>query len=466
MLIDFFILMKSELVVTAIIFLLLFIKIGKGMINETLLPLIQVSLLANFLSGFFFNKEGVLFEGMYSTTPLIVFQKNILSLGVYLISLLCTDWLKKSPHMPEFFMLMLSALLGMFFMISSGNLLMFYLSLELSTIPIAAMANFDLVKKTSSEAAMKMILSSAFSSGILLFGISLIYGATGTISFTELPQQIDGSSLQILAFVFLFTGFAFKLSIVPFHLWTADVYEGSPIAVTSFLSVISKGAVAFIFISALYKVFQPLQDIWYNMLVLLAIATMVIGNLFAIRQQNIKRFLAFSSIAQVGFILVGMSANNNAGLISVVYFVLIYTFSNLAAFGVASAIAEQTGKEKIDDYKGLYKTNPFLSWVLALALFSLAGIPPTAGFFGKLFLITAGASAGVYWFITIAALNMIVSLYYYLRVVRAVFMDKNEQPIEKIKINPPVKLGLLICGAAIVLVGMLSWIYDYISKLY
>ena len=405
--------MKSELVVTAIIFLLLFIKIGKDMKNERILPLIQSLLLVNFLFGFFFNKQGVLFEGMYSTTSLIIFQKNILSLGVYLISLLCTDWLKKSPHLPEFFMLMLSALLGMFFMISSGNLLMFFLSLELATIPVAAMANFDLEKKTASEAAMKMILSSAFSSGILLFGISLVYGATGTISFTGLPQQLDGSPLQILAFVFLFTAFAFKLSIVPFHLWTADVYEGSPIAVTSFLSVISKGSIAFIFISALYKVFQPLHDVWYNMLVILAIATMVIGNLFAMRQPNIKRFLAFSSIAQVGFILVGISSNDNAGLTSVVYFVLIYTFSNLAAFGVASVIAEQTGKETIDDYKGLYKTNPFLSWVLALALFSLAGIPPTAGFFGKLFLLTAGASKGSYSFITIAALNMIVSLYYY-----------------------------------------------------
>ena len=465
MLKDFLILMKPELVVTAIIFLLLFIKIGKGMKNETLLPLIQSLLLVNFLLGFVFNKEGVLFEGAYNSTTLIVFQKNILSLGVYLISLLCTGWLKKSLHLPEFIILMLSALLGMFFMISSGNLLMFYLSLELATIPVAAMANFDLEKRTSSEAAMKMILSSAFSSGILLFGISLMYGATGTISFTELPQQLNGSPLQTLAFVFLFAAFAFKLSIVPFHLWTADVYEGSPIAVTSFLSVISKGSIAFIFISALYKVFLPLHEVWYNMLVILAIATMVTGNLFAIRQQNIKRFLAFSSIAQVGFILVGISSNDNAGLTSVVYFVLIYTFSNLAAFGVASVIAEQTGKEQINDYKGLYKTNPFLSWVLALALFSLAGIPPTAGFFGKLFLITAGASKGTYWFITIAALNMIVSLYYYLKIVRAMFMDKNEQPIEKIKLNPAAKLGLIICGAGIVLAGILSWVYDYISQL-
>ena len=462
---EFLILMKPELVITFIIFLLLFIKIGKGIQHSSLLPLIQVLLLANFIVGFFFNKEGNLFGNMFHTSSLIALQKNILNLGVYLISLLCADWLKKTPHLPEFFMLMLSALLGMFFMISSGNLLMFYLALELSSIPVAAMANFDLDKKRSSEGAMKMILSSAFSSGILLFGISLIYGSTGTISFSELPSQLDGSPLQILAFVFLFAAFAFKLSIVPFHLWTADVYEGSPIAATSFLSVISKGSIAFVFISALYNVFQPLHETWYITLVILAIATMVIGNLFALRQQNIKRFLAFSSIAQVGFILVGISSNDKAGLTSVVYFILIYVFSNLAAFGVAAVIAEKTGKENIDDYKGLYKTNPFLSWILTLALFSLAGIPPTAGFFGKLFLLSSGASKGSYLFITIAALNMIVSLYYYLRVVRAIFMDKNEQPIEKINTNPATKFALIICAAGIVLVGLLSWIYDYISSL-
>jgi NADH-quinone oxidoreductase subunit N len=192
---------------------------------------------------------------------------------------------------------------------------------------------------------------------------------------------------------------------------------------------------------------------------------MIVGNLFALRQQNIKRFLAFSSIAQVGFILVGMTSNSPAGISSVVYFILIYTFSNLAAFGVASAIADQTGKEKINDYKGLYQTNPFLTWVLALALFSLAGIPPTAGFFGKLFLITAGASKGNYIFITIAALNMIVSLFYYLKVVRAVFMDKNDQPIQKINTERSTKLALVICAGGIVLVGLLSWIYDYIQGL-
>ncbi|MEO6404156.1 MAG: NADH-quinone oxidoreductase subunit N [Ferruginibacter sp.] len=462
---DFFTLMKPELMITGIIFLLLFIKIGKGLSNENMLMIIQVLLLLNFIAGFFFNAEGILFNGMYHASKMVTLQKNILSLGVYIISLLFSGWFKRSEHMPEFFVLMLSALMGMFFLVSSGNLLMFFLALELATIPVAAMANFDLEKRRSSEAAMKMILTGAFSSGILLFGISFIYGATGTISFTELPQHLDGSPLQVLALVFLFSAFAFKLSIVPFHLWTADVYEGSPMAATAFLSVISKGAVAFIFMATLYKVFQPMHEIWYSLVMILSIATMVVGNLFALRQQNIKRFLAFSSIAQVGFILVGISSNSIHGTTSVVYFIFIYLFSNLAAFGVAGAIASQTGKEKIDDYKGLYQTNPFLCWVLALALFSLAGIPPTAGFFGKLFLLTAGASKGSYLFIIIAALNMIISLFYYLRVVRAMFMEKNEQPIEKIRIDFSARLGLIICATGIVLVGLMSWIYDYIQNM-
>jgi NADH-quinone oxidoreductase subunit N len=349
--IEFITIMKSELVITVIIFLLLFIKLGKGIKNDTLLIIIQFLLLLNLIGGFFMNDEASLFDDMYQTTPMIAFQKSILSLGVYLISLLFTDWFKKTEHLTEFFILMLSALLGMFLLLSSGNFLMFYLSLELATIPVAALANFDLQKKLSSEAAMKMILSSAFSSGILLFGISIVYGVTGTISFAQLPAFLNGSTIQILALVFLFSAFAFKLSIVPFHLWTADVYEGSPFAVTSFLSVISKGAIAFVFITTLYKVLQPLHEVWYNMVMVLSILTMIIGNLFALRQKNIKRFLAFSSIAQVGFILVGISSNAiTSGIPSVVYFILIYTFSNLAAFGVAAIIAAHSGKENIDDY--------------------------------------------------------------------------------------------------------------------
>ena len=462
---DYLILLKPEWLVSGIIFLLLFIRIGKGTSNELVLAITQCLLLLTLIFGFFYNKDGELFGSMLSFSLRTAIQKNILTAGTYLIILGCSDWLKKSAHLPEFLILMMSALLGMFLMISSGNFLIFFLSLELSTIPVAAIANFDLEKRISSEAAMKMILSSAFSSGIMLFGISLLYGAAGTLVFAELPAKLSVNPLTTLSFIFLFTAFAFKLSLVPFHLWTADVYEGSPIAATAFLSVMSKGSVAFVMVNILYHAFRPLQSLWYPMLVILAIAMMVVGNLFAIRQKNIKRFLAFSSIAQVGFILVGMSAANDAGQTSVIYFILVYLFSNLGAFCVAALISAKTGKETITDYRGLYQTNPGLSWIMALALFSLAGIPPTAGFFGKLFLITSGASAGHFWFVLVAALNMIISLYYYLAIVKSMFMDKSENPLEKIKIGRGENFALIICTMGILLTGLFSWIYEYLNEL-
>jgi NADH-quinone oxidoreductase subunit N len=275
---------------------------------------------------------------------------------------------------------------------------------------------------------------------------------------------LDGSALQVMAFVFLVTAFAFKLSIVPFHLWTADVYEGSPAAVTAFLSVVSKGVIAFAFLTFLYKVFQPFNSIWYHILMLLSILTIVAGNLFALRQQNMKRFLAFSSIAQVGFIVVAMMGKSVESITAITYFVLIYVFSNLAAFGVMEIVAQHTGNENRNALKGLYKSNPLLSWVLALAMFSLAGIPPTAGFFGKLILITAGASTASYGFIIFVALNLVVSLYYYLLVVKNIFMDDAIEPLEKIPISGSAKLGLVVCAAGILLVGIFSWIYDYIAE--
>jgi NADH-quinone oxidoreductase subunit N len=402
---------------------------------------------------------------MFRTNELLTLEKNFLNLGTLIISLQSYHWLKNHKHVPEFYMLMLSTLLGMFFMISSSNLLMFYLGLELSTIPLAALCNFDLDKRRSSEAAFKMIISSAFSSGLLLFGISLLYGSTGTLSFTELTTHINGNSLQIFSFILLLAGFGFKISAVPFHLWTADVYEGSPVAVTSYLSVISKGAILFVMVSVFYNVFSSIANSWYNMIFLISVVTMIIGNLFALRQRNMKRFLAFSSIAQIGFILVGLSSQSVAGSSSVIYFILIYIFSNLGAFGVISLVSAITGKENMDDYKGFYKTNPLLSWVLAISLFSLAGVPPMAGFFGKFFLLFAGAGKGNYLLIVIAALNMVVSLYYYLKVIKTMFMDSNENPIEKIHSNWQPKIAMAICIGGILITGLASGAYNYIYSL-
>lgn len=465
MLNDFLILMKQELVVTVIIFILLTLKVGKDRSNETIIRLANILLFLNLVIGFLFNTEGMLFNDMFRTNPLVHAEKSILNIGLLIISMQSYSWLKDYKHVTEFYILILSTLLGMYFMISAGNLLMFYVGLELSTIPLAAAVNFDLKKRSSSEAAFKMIISSAFSSGLLLFGISLLYGATGTLTFTELTSNIAGSPLEIFAFVLIIAGFGFKISAVPFHLWTADVYEGAPVPVTSYLSVISKGAILFAFVPMLYTVFKPFEESWYNALFLLSILTIIIGNLFAIRQDNFKRFLAFSSIAQVGFILVGITGSSSIGASSVIFFVLIYVFSNLAAFGVISVVSAMTGKEGISDYKGFYKTNPMLSWVLTIALFSLAGVPPTAGFLGKFFLLLSGAEQGNYILITIAALNMIVSFYYYLRVVKAIFMDANENPIQRLSLPAMPRLALYVCVIGIFATGMVTYVFDYLNSL-
>ena len=313
---------------------------------------VNVLLLVNFVLGFLPLSDATLFNGMFHTNRLIVLEKNMLNLGTLIISLQAYDWLKNHRSVPEFYMLLLATLVGFFFMISAGNLLMFYLGLELSTIPLAALSSFELEKRQSSEAGMKFILSAAFSSALLLFGISLLYGATGTLDFGVLSGRLDGSAFQLFAFILILSGFAFKISAVPFHLWTADVYEGSPVAVTAYLSVISKGAVFFIFIQVLYTVFRPLGGNWYRILIVLSALSMIVGNLFALRQEKLKRLLAFSSIAQSGFILAGVIGSSRAGEASVVYFILIYIFSNLGAFGVVSLISAQTGREGIDDYKG------------------------------------------------------------------------------------------------------------------
>jgi NADH-quinone oxidoreductase subunit N len=392
-------------------------------------------------------------------------EKCILLVAVLLLILLNYDWLNQQEHLPEFLILLFSALLGMFLMISSGNLLMFYLSLELATIPVAAMANFDLKKRTSGEAAMKMILSSAFASGILLFGISLVYGTTGNLLLMEMPGLfVLSSPLTLLAFIFVFAGFAFKLSVVPFHLWTADVYEGAPVTVSAFLSVISKGAISFVFITFLYRVFAPLAGISFQLLTLLAAITILIGNLFAIRQKNLKRFLAFSSIAQVGFILLALLNPSSFSFGAIVFFVLVYVFSNLAAFGVVSILSQQSGKEGIEDLKGLYQNNKLISWALVLSLFSLAGIPPTAGFFGKWYLILAGAKGATVVYILFIALNLVISLYYYLRIVRAVFAT-TEAPLEAVTYSGYSKWALIICIAGILVLGLSGGVFEHFIQL-
>jgi NADH-quinone oxidoreductase subunit N len=464
--IDIFILLRQEIIPVLLIFFLLVYKLGKER-NAAILPAVMnVLLLINFLAGIlFYDWQGLTFSGMYHTDGFVVMQKSILNLAFWLIAMQATGWLKGHTHAAEMYLLLLTTLLGMFLMLSSGHMLIFYIGLEMATIPLAAAVNFDLQKKRSSEAAMKLIISSAFSSALLLLGISFLYGITGTLLFAEIPQVLHTTPVSILTFILIFSGFAFKISAVPFHLWTADVYEGAPIPVTAYLSVVSKAAVIFILGYMLYMVFRPLAVTWYTMMMVLSLATIITGNLFALRQNNLKRFLAFSSIAQVGFVMVGLTGSSQHAMASVVYFILAYVFSNLAAFGVVTLIGQQTGRETITEYRELYRNNKTLSWILAIAVFSLAGVPPAVGFFGKFFLLMSGASQGDYLFISIAALNMVVSFYYYLKIVRAVFMEKNETPADTIPVPFWEGLSLWICVAGMLVTGFLGIIFRYIFSM-
>ena len=467
---DSLLLMRHEFLLLALILLLLIAEIFIPQNKKHSIVHLAILLFGvHTLVGVFPLEESSLFGGMFKTTSLIHFFKNVLNIGVLILLLQSADWLQEKivgqNRSTEFFVLMFSSLLGMYFMISSGDFLMFYLGLELSTLPVAALAAYETASRKSSEAGIKLILSSALASGVSLFGISMLYATSGSIYFVDIAELITSTNLTILGMILFFTGLAFKISLVPFHFWTADVYEGAPISIASYLSVISKGAAVFILMILMFTVFKPLMHVWDNLIYVIAVATMFIGNLFALRQQNMKRFLAFSSIAQAGFILLGLMSGTQLGTATVVYFVLIYVFSNLAAFGVVQAISLQTAKENINDYEGLYRTNPKLSLVMMLALFSLAGIPPVAGFFGKFFLFTAAASEGYYFLVFLAVVNVTISLYYYLLVVRAMFLRKSDSPIPFFKNKIYMRLGLIITVIGILILGIYSPLYDYIYEL-
>ena len=406
------------------------------------------------------------FGGMYVYRPMLTVIKSILNVGTLLVFMQAHTWLEGDRtriRRGEFYFLTLSTLLGMYFMMSAGHFLLFFIGLETASIPMAALAAFDKYKRRSAEAGAKYILTAVFASALSLYGISMIYGTTGTLYFDDLAARIDGSPLQIMAFVFFVVGMAFKISLVPFHLWTADVYEGAPTSVTAYLSVISKGSAAFVLMTILLKVFPAIAVEWQWMLYALIVSSITVANLFAIRQKNLKRFLAFSSISQAGYLMLGVISADAQGMTALVYYVLVYMVSNLAAFGVISAVEQRTGKVMMEDYNGLYRTNPKLSVVMMLALFSLAGIPPFAGFFSKFFIFAAAAGQGYYGLVLIALLNTIISLYYYLLVVKAMFINSTDEPIAPFRSDNYTRISLMVCTAGIVLLGVLSVVYERIS---
>lgn len=350
-------------------------------------------------------------------------------------------------------------------MISAGHFIMFFIGLELASVPMTALVAFDKWRSTSAEAGAKYILVALFSSSLLLYGISMIYGATGTMYFNDLAGKLDGSMLNILGLVFFFTGMGFKISLVPFHLWTADVYEGSPTVITSYLSVISKGAAGFVLLTTLVKVFAPMISDWQEILFWIIIVSITIANLFALRQNNIKRFMAFSAISQAGYLVLGVIPGTAQGMTSLVFYLLVYLAANLGAFAVINAVEQNSGKICISEYNGLYKTNPKLSFLMTLCLFSLAGIPPFAGFFSKFFVFMAAFHSGFHLLVFIALVNTIISLYYYLIIVKAMYINPNDNPIETFRSDNYTRVALLLCTAGVLLLGIASCVYGTIDSL-
>ena len=414
------------------------------------------------------------FGGIYVTSQIVNVMKVILTVGTVIVLIMSQEWLKTARRNEgEYYMLILSTLLGMYMMMSSGSFLMFFLGLEMASVPMACLVAFDKKKRDSAEAAAKYVLMATFSSGVMLFGISFIYAAAGSLYFDNVAKELCAypAPLEIMGLVFFFAGLGFKISLVPFHFWTADTYQGAPTPVTGYLSVVSKGAATLTLAIILTKVFGAMVNYWQPLLWVVIMLTITIGNLMAIRQTELKRFMAFSSISQAGYIMLAViGADPAASQTALTFYVLVYVVANMSVFSVISAVEHRAGAgTQMSAYNGLYQTNPKLAFIMTIALFSLAGIPPFAGMFSKFFVFMAGVNGQdgapfwPYFVVFVALVNTVVSLYYYLLIVKAMYITKEEHPLPAFAHGPAINTSLTICTVGIILFGICSCIYQWIA---
>ena len=435
-------------------------------------PLMCLLMLGQVVVSFLQTDTVQAFGGMYRAVPAAHVIKTILAAGTLIVVIQARQWLRRpdtSFKEGEFYMLVVSTLLGMNMMVSAGHFLMFFLGLEMASVPMACLVALDKYRHHSAEAAAKYILTATFSSGVMLYGISFLYGAFGTLYFNSIALSTaftEHTALIILGLVFFFSGLGFKISLVPFHFWTADTYQGAPTTVTGYLSVVSKGAAAFALCIILMRVFAPVVEQWQYLLYIVIILSITVANLFAIRQSELKRFMAFSSISQAGYIMLAVIGNSATGIAALSYYVLVYVVANLAVFTVIGVVEENNGgRTDMEAYNGFYQTNPKLSFLMTVALFSLAGIPPFAGMFSKFFVFMAAAEQGsfmAYFVVFIALVNTVVSLYYYLLIVKAMYIKQTDSPLPTFKSDLNTKVALALCTAGIILFGVCSYFYNWI----
>ena len=432
-------------------------------------PLVCAFMLIHILLNCCPTEPATAFGGMYVTTPMIGVLKTILAFGTLIVFIQARTWLSRPDSTfkeGEFYMLIISTLLGMNMMVSADHFLLFFLGLEMASVPMACLVAFDKYRHNSAEAGAKFILTATFSSGVMLYGLTFIYADAGSLYFNEVSQHLSATPMTVMGMVFFFSGLGFKISLVPFHFWTADTYQGAPTTITGYLSVVSKGAAAFALCSILMHVFGVLLEQWQYLLGIVIVLSITIANLFAIRQTELKRFMAFSSISQAGYIMLAVMGDSGMGVTALTYYILVYVVANMSVFTIISAIEERNnGVTDMDAYNGLYSTNPKLAFLMTLALFSLGGIPPFAGMFSKFFVFMAALEQGSAWaylIVFIALINTVISLYYYLLIVKAMYINKSENPLPAFKSDCNTRLALAICTLGVALFGVCSYVYDWI----
>jgi len=402
------------------------------------------------------------FSGSIISDNFTLFFNILFIISAVLTILLSLDFLsREESHLGEYYILMLFATSGMMIMAASLDLISFFLGLEVMSIPLYVLASFIRTDNRGNEAALKYFLLGAFSTGFLLYGIAFVFGATATTKIPAIAsfiaeKQLASSPLVISGMSFILIGFLFKIASVPFHMWTPDVYDGAPTPITAFMSTAVKAAAFAAFVRVFYISFSSLNIEWSYILNGIAIITMTVGNVVAIAQKNIKRMLAYSSIAHAGYILVGMIAGGNGGGASVLFYLAVYTFMNLGAFAVIIALSKK-GEESfaIEDYKGIGFKYPLLAAAMAVFMLSLAGIPPTAGFIGKFYIFSSAINAGYIILAIIGVLNSVVSVYYYLRIVVFMYMEPAEKEYPLLFAQPALVLVLLISIIAIFQMGLI-----------
>jgi NADH-quinone oxidoreductase subunit N len=387
-----------------------------------------------------------------------VYFKLIFLIAAALVLLASDTFTERLPeYEAEFYGLLLLCTTGMMLMASTGELMSLYLSLELTSLTLAFLTTWAKRDLRSNEAGLKFFVLSAMSSAILLYGMALLYGLTGSTSLRDIAQLLTsgGSAASMLAMSMLVAGFGFKIAAVPFQMWTPDVYEGAPTPVTAFLSTASKAAGFAVILRIFQSALGAIQPEWSTLFAVLAIATMTVGNVMALIQDNLKRLLAYSSIGHVGYMLAGLATGTTFGLSSVIFYLLVYAFTNIGAFAVLIVMARYVPSEDISSYSGLARRAPWLSAAMAFCLLSLAGLPPLAGFFSKLYVFWAVAEHGMYWLVLAGVINSAISLYYYARVIRQMYLA---EPVEDRRVGvgfaPTISLAAAVTG--IFMIGPLS----------